>query len=235
MFLNLDFSLAFFSVTRIQSRRPPKPSHKFLLSSAKALGTLKWCWTSNSTGLEKHRGKEHRGFISKAPGCADLGKQVKTSYIVPLIQTYHFCKSKVLSLFWENSPYTFCLAGKSLYVAVVDHTSLSCSPVRYCSWSHYAPAVVSCTENVLVNSEGPGAEMCRAGVLSTYLWGFHCDGPSVGQLTNLTQLTTSLNLQYHRLWTLSSLLSYFSLAFWTLWIRKLQWTYYNNLLGTQRW
>lgn len=123
MFLNLDFSLAFFSVTRIQSRRPPKPSHKFLLSSAKALGTLKWCWTSNSTGLEKHRGKEHRGFISKAPGCADLGKQVKTSYIVPLIQTYHFCKSKVLSLFWENSPYTFCLAGKSLYVAVVDHTA----------------------------------------------------------------------------------------------------------------
>lgn len=203
----VSYKHLFFSVARIQNLKPPKPSQKFFfweIWSNKALRTLIWCWTSNSIGVKKTEAKNtgswHRNCISKWLGCTDLGIQVKTSYIVPLIQIYHFHISEIYSL--ESSPYTLSLARKSLYVAAIDLQLHDCScaipislTLRSCSWSHHAAVVVSCTGDVLVNSEGSGAD-----VPCTYPWGSIA---MVLQWSNFTWLNT---LQYNGLWTLPSLL-----------------------------
>lgn len=105
----------FCSVTRIQSLRPPRPLHRFLLALLRLWELELLIQPGWKNTDRKNTGFYSRNFISKAPGCIDLGKQLKTRCIVPLIPTYHFCKSKVLPLFFDNSFYTFSLASHCVW------------------------------------------------------------------------------------------------------------------------
>lgn len=111
----------------------------------------------------KNTGFYSRNFISKAPGYIDLGKQLKTRCIVPLIPTYHFCKSKVLPLFFDNSFYTFSLASHSVWqwLTTLQHSSHQWIP-------HLSSMLL--TETPLLESLCPNCGLLHRKYPSEYWW-----------------------------------------------------------------